>query len=178
MCPPFRLPRKHKESFLFCSFFSLKSPVVVVGHSLHQVHFGPGHAADGPVPVVPDAHVQISGVEVLEILVEGHKVLELDGDGGRLGWLVFTDWILSRPQTSLFQVLSQNISGKSSKSSNFPAASFPQRGRALGNNGPNLPSQETIYRASGRARQARLLRVRGTHFAAVNQPVTPAGCCH
>lgn len=64
-----------------------------MGHSLHQVHFGPGHAAHGPVPVVPDAHVQISGVEVLEILVEGHKVLELDGDGGWLGWLVTTDWI-------------------------------------------------------------------------------------
>lgn len=55
-----------------------------MGDSLHQVHSGPGHAADGPVPVVPDPHVQISGVEVLEILVEGHKVLDLDRDGGQL----------------------------------------------------------------------------------------------
>lgn len=63
-----------------------------MGHSLHQVHFGPGHAADGPVPVVPDPHVQISVVEVLEILVEGHKVLHVGEDRGQLGWFIFTDW--------------------------------------------------------------------------------------
>lgn len=71
-------------SFLFF-LLSLKCPVVVARLSLHQVHFGPGYAADGPVPVVPDPHVQISGVEVLEILVEGHKVLHVDGDRRQLG---------------------------------------------------------------------------------------------
>lgn len=64
---------------------SLKSPVVVMGHSLHHVHFGAGNAADGPVPVVPDAHVQVSGVEVLKILVEGYKVLRADEDREQLG---------------------------------------------------------------------------------------------
>lgn len=56
-------------------YFSLKSPVVVVGHSFHQVHFGPGDAAYGPVPVVSDPHVEVSRVKVLKILVEGNKVL-------------------------------------------------------------------------------------------------------
>lgn len=38
--------------------------------SLHNVHPGSRHAADGPVPVVSDPHVQIPRVEVLEILVQ------------------------------------------------------------------------------------------------------------
>lgn len=58
--------------------FSLKSPVVVTGGSLHQVHFGPRDAAYGPVPVVSYTHVEVSGVKVLEILVERHKVLHMD----------------------------------------------------------------------------------------------------
>lgn len=57
--------------------FSLKRPVVVEGGSFHQVHFGPRDAADGPVPVVSYAHVEVSGVKVLEILVERHKVLHM-----------------------------------------------------------------------------------------------------
>lgn len=130
---------KHKETF-FSS--SLKSPVVVVGHSLHQVHFGPRHAADGPVPVVPDPHVQISGVEVLEILVEGHKVLHVDKDRGQLaGSSLPPGTACSR--TSLSQVITENICGKSSQSSYFPAVSFPQHDRALRNNGPNRRPQKT-----------------------------------
>lgn len=58
--------------------FSLKSPVVVVGHSFHQVHFGPRDAAYGPVPVVSYTHVEVSGVKVLKVLVEGHEVLHMD----------------------------------------------------------------------------------------------------
>lgn len=58
--------------------FSLKCPVVVLGRSLHQVHSGPWDAAYGPVPVVPYTHVEVSGVKVLKILVEGHKVLHMD----------------------------------------------------------------------------------------------------
>lgn len=77
----------HKANFLFHYWpisplqitiknrFSLKSPVVVAGRPLHQVHLGARHAADGPVPVVSDAHVQVAGVEVLKVLVERHKVL-------------------------------------------------------------------------------------------------------
>lgn len=56
---------------------SLKSPVVVMGCSFHQVHFGPWDAAYGPVPVVSDPHVEVSGVKVLKILVERNKVLEM-----------------------------------------------------------------------------------------------------
>lgn len=58
--------------------FLLKSPIVVMGNSFHQVHFGPRDAAYGPVPVVSDPHVKVSGVKVLKILVEGHKVLHMD----------------------------------------------------------------------------------------------------
>lgn len=54
----------------------LEGPVVVVGNSLHQVHLGAGDAADGPVPVVPDPHVQVAGVEVLKVLVEGDELLQ------------------------------------------------------------------------------------------------------
>ena len=113
-----------------------------MGHSLHQVHFGPGHAADGPVPVVPDPHVQISGVEVLEILVEGHKVLHVDEDMGQLGWFILTDW-----NRALWDVplpgITENLSGKSSPPPHFPTASFPRLNRALRNSEPNLPPQKT-----------------------------------
>lgn len=64
---------------------SLKSPVVVVGRSLHQVHFGPRYAAYGPVPVVSYTHVEVSGVKILKILVEGHKVLHMDKHREREG---------------------------------------------------------------------------------------------
>lgn len=62
---------------------SLKGPVVVAGRSLHQVHFGPRDAAYGPVPVVSYAYVEVSGVEVLKVLVEGHKTLHVDGERER-----------------------------------------------------------------------------------------------
>lgn len=55
---------------------SLKRPVVVAGLPFQQVHFGPGGAAQGPIPVVPNPHVNVSGVEVLKVLVERHKVLQ------------------------------------------------------------------------------------------------------
>lgn len=75
------LMRKKKRSF------SLERPVVVRGRSLQQVHFCPRHTAYGPVPVVPYTHVEVSGVKVLKILVEGHKVLQMDDQreegGGR-----------------------------------------------------------------------------------------------
>lgn len=58
--------------------FSLKCPVVVLGRPPHQVHFGTRDTAYGPVPVVPYTHVEVSGVEVLKVLVEGHKVLHKD----------------------------------------------------------------------------------------------------
>lgn len=58
--------------------FLLKSPIVVTGGSAHQVHFGSRDAAYGPVPVVSDPHVKVSGVKVLKILVKGHKVLNVD----------------------------------------------------------------------------------------------------
>lgn len=56
----------------------LEGPIVVARGSFHQVHFGSRDAAYGPVPVVTDPHVKVSGVKVLEILVEGHKVLHVD----------------------------------------------------------------------------------------------------
>lgn len=55
-----------------------------MGDLLQQVHSGPGNAAEGPVPIVSYPHVQISGVEVLKILVEGHKVLHVDIDRGQV----------------------------------------------------------------------------------------------
>lgn len=61
----------------------LKRPVVVIGGSFHQVHFGPRDATYGPVPVVSDPHVKVSGVKVLKILVEGHKVLDMEELGER-----------------------------------------------------------------------------------------------
>lgn len=53
----------------------LECPVVVVRNSLHQVHFSARDAADGSVPVVSDPHVQVSGVEVLKVLIERDKIL-------------------------------------------------------------------------------------------------------
>lgn len=61
----------------------LKGPVVVRGNPLHQVHLGAGDAADGPVPVVSNPHVQVAGVEVLKVLVEGDKLLRGGKEGGR-----------------------------------------------------------------------------------------------
>lgn len=54
----------------------LKGPVVVVGNSFHHVHPSTGNAADGSVPVVSDPHVQVPGVKVLKVLIEGDKILE------------------------------------------------------------------------------------------------------
>lgn len=65
--------------------FSLKSPVVVVGGSVHQVHLSSWNTADGSVPIVSDAHVEVSGVKVLKVLIKWHKVL--CGNGQRVGYL-------------------------------------------------------------------------------------------
>lgn len=51
-----------------------------MGHSLHQVHFGARDAAYGPIPIVSDSHVEVPRVEILKVLVEGHKVLQVDED--------------------------------------------------------------------------------------------------
>lgn len=67
-----------------------EGPVVVVGHSLHQVEGGSRQTADGPVPVVPHPHVQVPRVEVLKILVQRHEILKPSGEntwGDRYGWL-------------------------------------------------------------------------------------------
>lgn len=47
-----------------------------MGNSLHQVHLGTGDAADGSVPVVSNPHVQVPGVKVFKVLVEGDKLLQ------------------------------------------------------------------------------------------------------
>lgn len=52
-----------------------KSPVVVIGHPLHQVKHGAWQAAHGPIPVVSHPHVQVSGVKVLKVLIEGYEIL-------------------------------------------------------------------------------------------------------
>lgn len=52
-----------------------ESPVVVVRHPLHQVKDRPWQAAYGTVPVVSYPHVQVSSVEVLEILIKRHEIL-------------------------------------------------------------------------------------------------------
>ena len=57
---------------------SLEGPIVVVGDLLQQVHLGAGDAADGPVPVIPDPHVQVPRVEVLKVLVQGNEILRGD----------------------------------------------------------------------------------------------------
>lgn len=54
----------------------LKCPVVVMRHSVYQVHLGTRDTADGSVPVVSDSHVQVPGVKVLKILIEGDKILQ------------------------------------------------------------------------------------------------------
>lgn len=63
-------------SSLFFNFDSRERPVVVMGNSLHHVHFGPRHTADWTVPAVPNAHVEVSGVEIFEVLVQWDKVLK------------------------------------------------------------------------------------------------------
>lgn len=62
---------------------SLKSPIVIQGGSFHQVHFGSWDAAYWPVPVVSYAHVEVSRVEVLKVLVERNKVLHRSKDRER-----------------------------------------------------------------------------------------------
>lgn len=59
-----------------CNCHLLKGPVIVVGNSFHHVHFSTRNTADGPVPVVPDPHVQVPGVKVLKVLIEGDKILQ------------------------------------------------------------------------------------------------------
>lgn len=54
---------------------SLERPVVVMRLPLHDVHPGSRHAADRPVPVVSNPHVEVPRVEVFKILIQGHKVL-------------------------------------------------------------------------------------------------------
>lgn len=60
------------------TLISLKSPVVVVGGSFHQIHLGSRDAAYRPVPVVSYPHIKVSGVKVLKILVERYKILHMD----------------------------------------------------------------------------------------------------
>lgn len=52
-----------------------ESPVVIIRDPFHEVKNRTGKTAYGPIPVVPDPHVQISFVEVFKILVKGNKVL-------------------------------------------------------------------------------------------------------
>ena len=47
-----------------------------MGNSLHQVHLSTRDAADGSVPVISDSHVQVPGVKVLKVLIEGDKILQ------------------------------------------------------------------------------------------------------
>lgn len=58
----------------------LKRPVVVVSYSLYQVHLGTRNTADRAVPVVSDPHVQIPGVKVFKILIEGDKILQKESE--------------------------------------------------------------------------------------------------
>ena len=52
----------------------LESPVVVVGHALHNFDVGARHGADGSVEAVPDAGVQVARVKALVLRVQGHEV--------------------------------------------------------------------------------------------------------
>lgn len=54
----------------------LKGPIVVGGNSLDQVHLSTRDATDGSVPVVSNPHVQVPGVKVLKVLIEGNKILQ------------------------------------------------------------------------------------------------------
>ena len=47
-----------------------------MGNSLHQVHLGTRNATDRSVPVVPNPHVQVPGIEVLKVLIEWDKILQ------------------------------------------------------------------------------------------------------
>ncbi len=47
-----------------------------MGYSLHKVHLSTRDTTDGSVPVVPNPHVQVPGVKVLEVLIEGNKILQ------------------------------------------------------------------------------------------------------
>lgn len=68
--------RNNKHSHTLYNSHSLKGPVVVMGNSFHHVHLSTGNTTNGSVPVVPDPHVQIPGVKVLKVLIEGDKILE------------------------------------------------------------------------------------------------------
>lgn len=61
---------------VFFNFDSRECPVIVMGNSLHHVHFGPWHTADRTVPAVPNAHVEVSVVEIFKVLVQWDKVLK------------------------------------------------------------------------------------------------------
>lgn len=57
----------------------LEGPIVVVGNSFHQVHLSTRDTADGSVPVVSNPHVQVPGVKILKVLIEGDKILQEQG---------------------------------------------------------------------------------------------------
>lgn len=66
----------HVSVFFLVLFVTVpKSPVVVIGHPLHQVKHGAWQAAHGPIPVVSHPHVQVSGVKVLKVLIERYEIL-------------------------------------------------------------------------------------------------------
>lgn len=53
-------------------------PVIVIRHPLHQVKHRPWQAAYRAVPVVSYPHVQVSGVEVLKVLIKWYKILKAE----------------------------------------------------------------------------------------------------
>jgi len=55
---------------------SRERPVIVMGNSLHHVHFGSRHTANRTVPGVSNAHVEVSGIEVFKVLIQWDKVLK------------------------------------------------------------------------------------------------------
>ena len=58
----------------------LEVPAVVVGLALHQRHLAPWHTADGAIPALANAHVQVARVEAVVVTVQRWKVLdERDG---------------------------------------------------------------------------------------------------
>lgn len=65
----------HVTSVFFVQTTVPKGPVVVIGHPLHQVKHGARQAANGTIPVVSHPHVQVSGVKVLKVLIEGYEIL-------------------------------------------------------------------------------------------------------
>ena len=53
---------------------------MVVRLAVHELEVGAGHAADGPVPAVTNAPVQVARVEALEILVQRHPALQASSE--------------------------------------------------------------------------------------------------